>query len=210
MIKTYNIDCIDFMKKIPDKYYDLSICDPPYGRNNLNKNKKTKFKNLKTTYKNSCIPSDEYFYEIDRISKNYIIWGCHYMPHCIKENGTFIVWNKCANPDIHHMSACDIAFYSKKDRIKMYTAAWCGAVKCKNIETIHPHEKPVSLYKWLLLNYAKKEYKIFDSHGGSGSILIACFELDFNIDWCEIDKIYYNNALNRLNLYKKQKKLDIE
>lgn len=207
MINTYNMDCMEFMKSIPDNYYDLAIVDPPYGSSIMAKNKYQRHKTKDTTYRNKNIPSKEYFIELRRVSKNQIIFGAQYVLEHLLPGGCFIVWDKGADPDLHNMSAVDIAYYSKREKVRKYYAHWCGAAKCEPEPTIHIHQKPIKLYKWLLKNYAKEGDKILDTHGGSGSIMLACHDMGFDLDWIELDPDYYKAAIKRFNDHKLQLKL---
>lgn len=199
MINLHNIDCMDFMRGLPDKAYDLAICDPPYGSNIMCKNKFQRHRTRDTSYRNESIPPPEYYVELYRVSQRQIIWGCQYQLEFMQPGGSFIVWDKKADPDLHNMSSCDIAWYSKRERIKTFDGHWCGAVKFENEPTIHIHQKPVALYKWLLQNYAKKGDKIIDTHGGSMSIAIACYDRGFDLDLCELDPDYFAAGKQRLD-----------
>src|SRR5690606_34309658 len=139
------------------------------------------------TYKNKSIPGPEYFKELERVSKQSIIWGCQYMLQYLNPNGSFVVWNKKADPDLHNMSSCDIAWYSKRDKIRTFEGHWCGAVKFETGPTIHIHQKPVGLYKWLLNHYAEPGFKLLDTHLGSGSSRIAAYDMGFDFWGYEID-----------------------
>ncbi len=199
-------DCMDFMKGLPDNAYDLAIVDPPYGSNILVKNKRQRHKDT-GTYKNDSAPGPVYFRELRRISSAQIIWGCQYMLEHLNPDGSFIIWDKKADPDLHNMSACDVAWYSKRARIKRFSGHWCGAVKFESEPTIHIHQKPVGLYRWLLQNYAKPGQTIFDSHVGSGSIRIACHDLGFDFEGCEIDADYHAAQDARFAAHKSQGRL---
>lgn len=200
-INLYNIDCMEFMKGMKDKAYDLAIVDPPYGSSIMAKNKFQRHRTTDTSYRNKTIPDSEYYSELYRISTRQIIWGCQYQIKFIKPEGSFIVWDKKADPDLHNMSSCDIAWYSKRERIKTFDGHWCGAVKFETEPTIHIHQKPVRLYKWLLKNYAAPGENILDTHGGSMSIAIACYDLGFELDLCELDKDYFTNGVKRFDAH---------
>lgn len=207
-VNVYLCDCMDFMRDLPDNYYNLAIVDPPYGINDLKKNKKRRHIS-ETSYKNKKTPTKEYFNELKRVSSRQIIWGCQYMVEFLNKEGSFIIWDKKADPNIHHMSSCDVAWYSKRKRIHIFHGAWCGAVKIDKEKTIHPHQKPVKLYEWLLTNYAEKGDKILDTHFGSGSHGVACNNLGFELDAIELDKDYYNASVQRLKDEVKQMRLVI-
>lgn len=191
-----NCDCMDLMAEFPDKYFDLAIVDPPYGigtiKNKFGRNKKT------GSYKNKTIPGKEYFEELQRVSINSIIWGCQYYLEQLNPKGSFIVWDKKADPDLHNMSSCDIAWFSKRERIRTFDGHWCGAVKFDSEPTIHIHQKPVPLYKWLLYHYAEPGQKILDTHLGSMSTAIACHYFGCDLTGSEIDKDYYDAGMKRV------------
>ena len=214
-INFYNIDCVQFMKTIPDKHYDLAIVDPPYGIGmgaSLNVNCKNKYndKNWDTE-----IPTNEYFEQLFRVSKNQIIWGGNYFPF-IWDNGCkgYIIWNKLN----HHDNRADVEMaWTSFNRLAKYVEyMWDGNrygtkgnIKGVGQPTIriHPTQKPVFLYQWLLLNYAKKGMNILDTHGGSMTIAKACEMEGFDLDICEIDKEYFDLGVKAFNLHKSQTRL---
>lgn len=205
---TFNIDCVEYMKLVPPKFFDLAIVDPPYGLSDLKKNKNSRHKtNDDTTYKNDSIPGAEYFIELSRVSKNTIIWGCQYMIPFLNSGGSFIIWDKGADPDMHNMSSCDVAWYSNRQRIRKFKGHWCGAVKCEMEPTIHPHQKPVSLYRWLLKHYAKPEYKILDTHMGSQSSRLAAYDMGYDYWGCELDPYYFKKGEERFEVFRAQLKI---
>jgi site-specific DNA-methyltransferase (adenine-specific) len=198
-VKLYNCDCMEFMKDIPDNYYELAIVDPPYGigidgQKECKKGKKSDRKYHKTKGWDSSIPSEKYFDELFRISKNQIIWGANYFVKRLKEGHKgWVVWDK----EQHGltMSDCELAYSSFDYPTRIFVQNRCFLLK---EGSIHPTQKPVVLYKWLIQNYAKKGDKIFDSHGGSFSSACACLDMGFDFDGCEIDKEYFQNAVERL------------
>jgi site-specific DNA-methyltransferase (adenine-specific) len=195
--KVHLIDCMEFMADVLDNHYELAIVDPPYGIGETLHSKKHK----DFTWNNSY-PEYKYFYELYRISENQIIWGANYYINQIKHPAR-IIWNKLGTNTERRkttafMSDCEIASYSKNYNVKMFSYTWIGNVRGNNYqvvwndsEKIHPQQKPIALYKWLLKNYAKPGDKIFDSHVGSGSIRIACHDLGFDFEGCEIDEDYW-------------------
>ena len=202
-IKLYNADCMEVMKTFKDKQFDLAIVDPPYGIGFANKIREAKTKNW-----DNSIPTDEYFSELKRVSKNQIIWGANYFPY-LWQNGCkgFVFWNKDVNFDSY--SAGELAYTSFDKPAKYYYYAWNGLAdgirgRNKQQKTIHPTQKPVKLYEWLLLNYAKEGDTILDTHFGSLSIGIACEKLGFELTAIELDKDYYRMAKKRLLDYKNQ------
>jgi site-specific DNA-methyltransferase (adenine-specific) len=205
-VELLHIDCMEYMKGLPDKAFDLAIVDPPYGLSDRTKNKYRRHK-TSFSYDNKEIPGENYFTELSRISERQIIWGCQYMMPFLNPDGSFIIWDKKADPDLHNMSAVDVAWYSKRERIRKFTGHWCGAVKFETEPTIHIHQKPVGLYKWLLKHYALPGEKILDTHLGSGSSAIAAHSMGFYFVGCEIDKDYYESACKRFKEQTMQQKL---
>ena len=205
-IEVFNMDCMEYMKGIPDKHFPLCICDPPFGINADKKNsvKKLQSKKSSALSKNygvqswdSNIPSFEYFKEIKRVSKHQIIWGVNYYPYEILIGGR-IFWDKCVTMPTY--SDGELAYCSLINSVKIYKYAWHGMIQqdMKNKEIrIHPTQKPIALYKWLLHNYAKEGDTIFDSHLGSGSSMIAAHEYGFKFVGCEIDQDYFNASVKR-------------
>ena len=196
-IELLNIDCMEYMSTVPDKFFDLAIVDPPYGawdaietNKSLSKNKAT----FRTNYHvfENIMPDDTYFNELNRISKNQIVWGGNFFGL----KGGVIVWNKNGTA----FGEGEIAICSTHKSVRFFEYTWNGMLQgdMKNKEVrIHPTQKPVALYKYILKNYAKEGDKIFDSHLGSGSIAIACHEFKFELTACEIDKTYYEAATKR-------------
>ena len=208
MTEAFNIDCMAAMAQMKDNEFDLAIVDPPYGSSIMAKNKFQRHKTTATTYRNKSIPSHEYFSELYRISKRQIIWGCQYMIAHLKETGSFIVWDKGADVDLHNMSSCDIAWYSERNSpIRKLYAHWCGAVKCEMESTIHIHQKPIKLYLWLLKNYAKEGDRILDTHLGSGSSRIAAYDMGFDFVGYEIDKDYFEAEEKRFETHIQQQSM---
>jgi len=190
----FNEDCMIGMARYPDGFFDLGIVDPPYGGRMMKKNKYQRHGTTDSTYRNEAIPGPKYFSELYRVSKNSIIWGCQYMMPFLNPDGSFIIWDKGADPDLHNMSAVDVAWYSKRQRIRKFVGAWCGAVKCEVEPTIHIHQKPVKLYKWQLKHYALPGFKILDTHMGSQSLRIAAFIMGFDYYGWEIDEKHFNDG----------------
>lgn len=203
--EVFLMDCMEGMKRYPDKHFDLAIVDPPFGIGTI-KNKFQKHKET-FTYKNKSVPGPEYFKELERVSKASIIWGCQYYLEQLNSEGSFIVWDKKADPDLHNMSSCDIAWYSKRERIRTFNGHWCGAVKIDNEQTIHIHQKPVALYRWCLDKYARPGFNILDTHLGSGSHRIAAHEMGFDFTGFEIDPDYFQASDKRFQQYKSQLKI---
>ena len=187
------IDNMEFMKNIPDKYYDLAIVDPEYGiGENWKKDKNSSFYKHNTTYKNKKTPSEKYFNQLFRVSKNQIIWGGNYYTEYLKPSNHWIVWDKDRDQKKQFNSEGELAWHSFRIPLRIVKLIWNGCCVCEKRYGFHPHEKPVALYKWLLKNYAKPGQTIFDSHVGSGSSRIACYEMGFDFEGCELDIDYFN------------------
>ena len=184
------IDCMDYMKNIPDKFYELAIVDPPYGINiNMNQGRRSgEIKKHANKRWDSKPPTSEYFVELERISKARIIWGANNFSWIPPHNG-WIVWDKDITGDVQ-FSKAELAYCSLSNTVNLIKIrAQTGNETYSN--KIHPTQKPVALYKWLLQNYAKTGDKIFDSHVGSGSIRIACYDMGFDFVGCELDEDYW-------------------
>jgi site-specific DNA-methyltransferase (adenine-specific) len=215
MIYITNEDNMALMSRYPDKYFELAIIDPPYGigedgSKNYTRGKLAKSKNYKSFSGNdSEAPNQEYFKEIIRVSKNQIIWGAnHFISRIPFDSSCWIVWDKDNGQT--DFADCELAWTSFKTSVRKFKWKWQGMLQedMKNKEhRIHPTQKPVSLYKWLLTNYAKQGDKILDTHLGSGSIAIACHDLGFELTGCELDTDYFNASIKRLNDHQKQLKL---
>lgn len=209
-ITIINGDCMDYMKNFKDKQFDLAIVDPPYGLGIDGQKQSINNKNPKTNRKahdfkgwDNSIPSYLYFDELWRVSKNQIIWGANYfVEHINKPTKGWIIWYK--GQEGLTMSDAELAFSSFDGATRV--------VKINRVEllkegTIHPTQKPVKLYKWLLHNYAKQGDKILDTHLGSGSIAIACYYMGFDLVGIEKDKDYFEAACKRIKDNCKQLKL---
>jgi site-specific DNA-methyltransferase (adenine-specific) len=209
------MDNMEFMKDKPDKYYDLAIVDPPYGigeggkkRENITSDKwkapTKKIHNVKE-WDNEA-PSQEYFNELFRVSKNQIVWGANYFIDKIQTPSMgWIFWDK-KNGD-SDFSDGELAYSSFNKGLRKFEWLWNGFQKQKPEQRIHPTQKPVALYKWLLTNYAKEGDTILDTHFGSLSHGIACWDLGFNLDACELDKEYFDAGSLRLEQHKRQLKM---
>ncbi len=193
-----NEDNMQLMARYPDNYFDLAIVDPPYGidRNGMNMGNSVFNKDNKKW--DTSIPTKDYFDELIRVSKNQIIWGGNYFP--LPQSQYFAIWDKGETMYGRDFAECEYAWVSKGGT-RIYKKS------PNQPERIHPTQKPVSLYKWLLDKYAKQGDKILDTHLGSGSIAIACHDLGFDLTACELDTDYYNAAMKRIADYKKQIKL---
>ena len=211
MIQITNEDNMELMARYPDKYFDLAIVDPPYGigiNESIGRRKGEKHSGYKKVKWDNEIPTKDYFNELFRVSKNQIIWGANYMISKIKKDSQgWIVWNKIQRE--FTMSDAEIAWTSFDKTIRCFDLSRGGAMGDHNKygDKLHPTQKPVALYKWLLDKYAKPTDKILDTHLGSGSIAIACHDYDFDLTACELDKEYFDKAMQRINNHTAQQKL---
>ena len=197
----YNIDCMEGMKQIPDKYFDLAIVDPPYGigvNHNMGRRKDDNPSNYKKAYWDNKPPEKAYFKELIRVSKNQIIWGAnHFIDKIALPSPCWISWDKMFSEEVS-FAQFELAWTSFNKTCKKF-------VQSPNQDNkIHPTQKPVALYKWLLTNYAKPGDKILDTHVGSASSLIACYDLGFEYLGFELDADYYQMATERLEKHKSQ------
>jgi site-specific DNA-methyltransferase (adenine-specific) len=193
--RLYNMDNMQGMKQFPDKYFDLAIVDPPYGISITDSGRLGKY-NINNNRWDDNIPTDDYFNELFRISKNQIIWGGNYFP--LPPTRGFIIWDK-KQPEGVSFASCEFAWSSFDKSAKTF---YFSPMQDKH--RFHPTQKPVALYKWLLTRYANKGDKILDTHVGSASSLIACHELGFDYIGFEIDEDYYKMAQERLEAAKAQ------
>jgi site-specific DNA-methyltransferase (adenine-specific) len=201
---------MEAMKAMPDKAYELAIVDPPYGIGNFvpqNISKQGKQAGKEVCWNNDT-PNNKYFSEITRVAKTQIIWGANYY-NCFNKDGGAIVWHKGnINPIF---SQCEIASISSQKRVDYIFINWQSGFHRNNIENvIHPCQKPVALYQWLLKNYAKPGDKILDTHGGSCSSAIACDIMGYDCDIWEIDADYYKAAVERFERHKQQTVLEFK
>lgn len=196
-INLYHGDCLEAMRSMPDKCYDLALVDPEYGLNKkITGGRFAKFGNKQLEWDKS-IPSDQYFIELERVSKNRIIWGANYFPYLWQYGCRgFIFWDK--NMTVDNYSAGELAYSSFDTGAKVARIEYNGFLG-KDKDRIHATQKPIALYKWLLENYAKPGDKILDTHGGSMSIAIACYDLGFDLDLWEIDEDYYKAGKERFD-----------
>lgn len=198
-ISIYNCDCMELLRQTPDNYYSLALIDPPYGIGISSNPVRQQHK--KKEWDNS-IPSSDYFKELFRVSKNQIIWGGNYFFDYLSNSQGFIIWDK-KQPENFSLAMCEFAYSSIQSPAKIFRYSVLSE-KGK----IHPTQKPVKLYKWLLDKYAKEGDKILDTHLGSGSIAIACYDYGFELTACELDESYYNSAIKRIQNHTSQIKLE--
>lgn len=224
--ETFNIDCIEGMKQYPDKYFDLAVVDPPYGINMAMGHKGSEKRKDKNKYKSfdgndNSIPNKMYFDELFRVSKNQIIWGANYMIEFLHPTSCFIVWDK-VQPEDFSMAMCEFAWTSFKSPAKIFQKRIVGADDLR----IHPTQKPVTLYDWILKNYAKEEicvhkhtkeydwlcteckerpnFKVLDTHLDSQSSRISAWKAKLDFVGFETDIDYFQQGNKRFEDFKKQ------
>lgn len=209
-ISIYNCDCMDLLKQTPNNYYSLAIIDPPYGigmdgknncGNNLNGNI---WKHKKGSFDNNP-PNKEYFEELKRVSKNQIIWGVNHFSDIFNfKSSCYLVWVKGRG---FSFADAEIAYSSFNTAVRVFDYHNSKQNTYIKGTRIHPTQKPIALYKWILDKYAKEGDKILDTHLGSGSIAIACHDYGFELTACELDKEYFDKAMERINNHVAQQKL---
>ena len=197
MNQIYNMDCLEAMKDIPDNYFELAIVDPPYGID-INSSGRLGHYGGKGKKWDNAIPTIEYFKELERISNKRIVWGGNYFN--LGPTKCFLIWDK-KQPSTVSFASCEMAWTNFEGVAKTF---YLSPMKADKDGRIHPTQKPVALYKWLLKNYANKGDKILDTHLGSGSSIIACHDLGFEYMAFELDKEYYDKAIERIEEHKSQ------
>jgi site-specific DNA-methyltransferase (adenine-specific) len=214
------LDCMEGMKGFPDKYFELCICDPQYGLGEGQKKVNSRA-TVKVNKKwpgrrapqygggewDDAIPTPEYFQELKRVSKHQIIWGANHFGNQEPSSG-WVVWFKKRFDEVNDFSDCELAYTSFQKGCRMFHLPWIGfgAINAGE-DRIHPTQKPVALYKWLLKNYAKPGDKILDTHMGSQSSRIAAFDMGHDYTGFEIDPDYFKAGCERFENFKKQLKL---
>ena len=200
---------MDFMKTVPDKYFQLSLVDPPYGigiakSGQVGGEKCAKVSQYKKSKWDDAIPTADYFIQLKRISENQIIWGGNYMIQNLTNTPCFVIWDK---DNTGNFADAELAWTSFKSPTKIFRFRWNGMLQ-ENMkdkeDRIHPTQKPVQLYKWLLKNYAKEGDKILDTHGGSMSSVIACIDGGFDMTCIELDEEYFKAGLQRVQNHLRQ------
>jgi site-specific DNA-methyltransferase (adenine-specific) len=203
----HNMDCMDLLKATPDKFYDLAIVDPPY--NIVSQQKRGIGSRIDPTGKmndwNNIKPTPEYFAELMRVSKFQIVWGANNFT--LPESEYFIVWDK--NQSVDNFASAEYAWTNFKMPAKVFRYSIHQTMSDRKDEggKIHPTQKPVKLYEWLLTNYAKQGDKILDTHLGSGSHAIACNNLGFELTACELDSDYFEASIKRITQATAQERL---
>ena len=199
---------MELMSRYEDNHFDLAIVDPPYG---IGVTKNKRLNNISDKDWDNEIPKKEYFEELKRVSKNQIIWGGNYFIEHLSNTRCYLNWDKLNHSDTY--ADCEMAWTSFDKNAKIFKYMWdgnrygfIGAIKGVGKKSIrmHPTQKPIALYEWLLMNYAKEGDKILDTHLGSGSIALACHNLKYDLTACELDEEYYKAAMKRIEKHKQQ------
>ena len=205
MINITNEDNMELMARYPDNHFDLAIVDPPYGINaskGVGKYSVRKYGKTSKSWDNET-PKQEYWNELFRVSRNQIVCGSNYFSEFLYSTKSFICWVK--NNPAPTFAQAELIWTSFDINGKVYDS---GKQIIHQIQkdggSIHPTQKPICLYEWLLMNYAEKGNKILDTHLGSGSIALACHNLGFNLTACELDADYYKSAIKRLEEHRSQ------
>jgi len=199
--KIHNQDCLEAMREMSDNQFDLAIVDPPYGIGMDGKNNWSGSKHKIKDWDNNA-PSIEYFRELRRITKNQIVWGAnHFISRMPFDSKCWLIWDK--KNDGFSFADGEMAWTSFDTAVRFFRYHR-GQQTDKRI---HPTQKPIKLYEWLLMNYAKKGDKILDTHLGSGSIAIACHNLGYDLTGYELDKEYYDNAIKRIKNHQAQTRI---
>ena len=207
MIELYNMDCMQAMKEMPDNSFDLAIVDPPYGIKRFQKpSGNTRFSSSVLMQEKGLLwdvkPNADYFKELFRVSKHQIIWGANNFT--LPPSEYFCIWNKKQTVD--NFASCEYAWVSMS--LKTPAKVFDYSIhKHNHTHKIHPTQKPVALYRWILSKYAKKGWSILDTHLGSGSSAIAAHDMDFDFVGFELDKEYFDAAEERLHRHQRQLKL---
>ena len=211
-------DCMELMAGKPDNYWGLAVVDPPYGiredghRDNQTRSKLAKSKKYNNALWDQPRPTELYFKELKRSTQNQIIWGANHLADLFNaKSSCWIVWNKkVMSGDRNCFADCELAYGSFTSAVRSYEYVWQGMIQgdMKNKELrIHPTQKPIKLYRWILQNYATKGTTILDTHGGSMTNAIACDMEGYSLDICEIDEEYFESGLKAFDNYKRQLKL---
>ena len=201
----FNIDCMELMARYPDKHFDLAVVDPPYGNidaiglsDNKKKGKQATKRKSYHLFENIA-PDDKYYLQLERVSKNQIVWGGNFLGLC----GGVIVWQKNGTA----FGEAEVAICSTHKSVKVFEYTWNGMIQ-KNMKDkeirIHPTQKPIGLYDWIFKNYATEGQFILDTHLGSGSSRIAAYKNKLNFVGCEIDKEYFEASDKRFKEFTAQ------
>lgn len=202
--KAYNMDCVEYMRSLPDKAFDLAVVDPPYGiKINMNAGRRKGATNPKRENKkwDNCTPSVDYFKELFRVSKNQIIWGGNYFN--LPLTRSWVVWDKHIPEEVSFSSA-ELCWTSFEKKTLIADIPYNGAIGRNGEITIHPTQKPIALYVWIFSRYAKPGDKILDTHLGSGSSRIAAYDAGLDFVGCEIDPDYFKAQEERFAAHSAQ------
>ena len=204
MITATNEDCMDLLKRTPDKYFELSIVDPPYGIGANKEKEHNGWKSYGVKEWDNKIPNKDYFAELFRVSRNQIVWGGNYMTEFLPPKMCWLMWDKGQRD--FSLADGELAWTSFDKALRIFNMPRASAMKDAkdNGGKIHATQKPVKLYEWILMNYAKEGDKILDTHRGSASLDIACHNLGFDLVTCELDKDYFNDGNKRLKQHQNQ------
>lgn len=203
----YNADCLEALKEYPDKYFDLAVVDPPYGiEKGFSATRRiAKYGQMKTV--NDAKPTEEYFKQLFRVSKNQIIWGYNHLSDMLPSTKEFIFWFKHQPVDTY--SDGELAWTSFKKTAKCFDFPFFGGVNTES-DRFHPTQKPVALYAWIYSKYAKPGDKILDTHLGSGSSRIAAYDANLDFVGYEIDPEYFAKQEERFNRHAAQISLFVQ
>ena len=207
MLNITNECNMQLMARYEDKHFDLAIVDPPYG---IGANKMTLGNGKKKIYRglndwDKTIPNENYFNELFRVSKNQVIWGGNYMTEFLLPTSAWLFWDKITG--LNDFADGELAWTLFNGALRKITKQWLGANARDGLQRIHPTQKPIYLYSYILHKFAKPNDKILDTHLGSGSIAIACHDYNFDLTACELDKEYFDKAMQRINNHINQTKL---
>ena len=214
MTELLNVDCMDYMRDLPDNAFELAIVDPPYGIDITNQSQgkgggvAKKIDYAKKDWDKNA-PPEEYFTQLERVSKNQIIWGANHFR--ARNSSCYIVWDKVNGAS--DFADAELAYTTFASAVRVFRFKWAGMLQgdMKNKEQrIHPTQKPIKLYEWLLMNYAKEGDRILDTHLGSGSSAIAAHNLGFDFVGCELDTDYFNAASKRFRDHKSQLRIPMK
>jgi len=199
--EAFLMDCMEGMKNTPDNYYDLAVVDPPYG---IGVNKMTLGNGKKKIYRgqsdwDNTIPTQEYWEQLFRVSKNQVVWGGNYMTEFLKPTGAWLFWDKGTGEN--DFADGELAWTSYKGALRKITKSWVGANAKDGFERIHPTQKPVALYDWIFNRYATPGMKILDTHLGSGSSRIAAYKAKLDFTGYEIDAEYFEAQEKRFQIF---------
>lgn len=212
--EVYNCDCLEYMRSLPDDFFDLCIADPPYGigedgKKNHSRGKVAKAKEYTPKSWDSKSPNKEVFDEILRVSKRAIIFGAnHFISKLPYDSSCWIVWDK-ENGE-NDFADCELAWTNFNTAVRRFKFRWAGMLqgdmRHKEVR-IHPTQKPIALYEWIIDNYANKDSKIIDTHLGSGSSAIAAHNRNMEFVGCEINEVYLTETIERINRHIAQQSL---